>query len=147
MALISRPNPANQVSVTHMQHKILRYIPALLVAVCFGTTALSGCASGEVGTSPEPDASDDSGSMADAGSDGQAETDGGDAENDTEDDTVEPPPEPVPTLAPSAGGATVETPNHRIRLIVAPRGGAKTLETPNHRFRLGAGQAQHGQER
>lgn len=126
-----------------MKNRKLRLITALLAVLCFGTIALSGCASGEVSDPPGGDASDDTETMADAGTDGDTEADGG----DTEEDTVEPPPEPVPTLAPSGGGAIVETPNHRIRLIVAPRGGAKTLETPNHRIHLGAGKAQHGQER
>jgi hypothetical protein len=126
-----------------MKFSMLRFALALMATVCLGATGLTGCASGEVGQTPAEDASNDTGDGPDAGTDGQTDPDGG----DTEEDTVEPPPEPVPTLAPSGGGATVETNNHRIRLIVAPRGGAQTLETTNHRIRLGAGQAQHGQER
>jgi hypothetical protein len=126
-----------------MQYKPLRCLLGLLAAACFSTTALTSCAGGEVDAPPESDASGDTTVMADAGNDGEIQNDGG----DTDDDTFVPPPEPVPTLAPGGGGATVETSNHKIRLIVAPRGGAKTLETSNHRIHLGAGRAQHGQER
>ncbi|MGM0558123.1 MAG: hypothetical protein ACQEVA_17195 [Myxococcota bacterium] len=126
-----------------MQNKTLKCLLGLLAVACFSTTALPGCASGEIDGTPDSNNSADTDVMADAGTDGDSQSDGG----DTEEDTFVPPPEPVQTLAPSGGGATLDTTNHSFRLIVAPRGGARTLETSNHRIRLGAGAAQHGQER
>lgn len=126
-----------------MQYNFFKHAKAMAIAICLTAGALSGCAGGEIEEVPGGDATDDARTMGDAGVDGETRTDGG----DTDEDTVSPPSDPVPAVAPSGGGATLETSNHRIRLIVAPRGGAQTLETSNHRIRLGAGQVQHGQER
>ncbi|MFW5967068.1 MAG: hypothetical protein ACOCV2_06095 [Persicimonas sp.] len=89
----------------------------------------TGCARGEV---PEREqSSSDAGGEPDAG----YAPDGG----------TEPKPK-TQTLAPSGGGAQVETSEHKIRLIVAPQGGFETVETNDHRIRMGAGAAQHAQD-
>lgn len=110
---------------------------AIILALALCCCALIACAQGEIDSNP------------DAGADPTV-----DASTDATDPDVSPPdadpqtPDPLtPTLATSAGGAILETANHRVRLLVGPRGGARSFQTNNHRISLGAGTAQHVQTR
>lgn len=112
-------------------------LAALVVAL-----VISGCAGGDVSElddDPGADAGQDTGGV-DAGTDT-----GGDPDTDGIDPDTGSPPVATPTAAPGAGGATVETSGHQIRLIIGPRGGSQTVETAGHRIQMGAGHVQHSQ--
>jgi hypothetical protein len=125
----------------------LRLVAAAILSAAVGAT---GCAEAGLDSESGPQTEADGGVEPDAGGDedtGADEDTGGDPDTGGDEDTGDPEPvSMVPSLAPSAGGAAVETPNHKIRLIVAPRGGAETVETSSHRIRMGAGNLQHGQQ-
>lgn len=110
---------------------------AVITLIAFCCCALIACAQGEIDSNPDAGADP----TVDASTDATAP--------DVPPPDAEPPPlTPLTTtLAPSAGGATLDTANHRVRLLVGPRGGARSFQTANHRISLGAGTTQHVQTR
>ncbi len=122
-----------------------RLVAVALVALMIGAAGLTGCAQGDA-------PADDSNSVTEPDADDQPDADHQpdaddqpDADVDDQPDTDGPPPPQTSIVAPSSGGARLETPKHQIRLIVGPRGSGAALDTPDHRIRMGAGSVQHGQ--
>lgn len=124
-------------------HCLNKYLVGrIFLLFCLCSVAV-GCAVGESDEAPTASTEDTgSGTEPDAGPQGDPDV------TDHGPDVEEEPPPAVftPTIAPSGGGATLETSNHQIRLLVGPRGSAETLETPGYRIRMGAGNVQHAQD-
>ena len=114
---------------------------ALLWALC-AAALVTGCATTEIEQNKKTN-----GSQADAGPTSDVGPGGADGGADP-DMGIEPPPAPRRgVISVTGGGGAVETPRHRIRLMVAPPMPARAVQTPKHQIRLGAGAAQHGQGR